>query len=186
MNGSGKEVPTVSGFIGRRRRFGMERGSQLVELGITLPILFLLVVGIWDFGSAFALKQKLTSAAQQGARIVISNSLLASPNCPSVTLPCAITSAQNAVTQYMNNAGLNASCLTSATPATSYPPNPVWTWSCPNSSISLTINRWGADAGADTTVSVTYPVTWSLLNFMGSTVIPNKITTTVTMPNLTN
>ena len=41
--------------------------SQIVELAISLPVLVIFVVGIFDFGGALTLKQKLTNAAREGA-----------------------------------------------------------------------------------------------------------------------
>ncbi len=163
-----------------RRTWRNDRGSQLVEFALVLPILCLLLVGAWDFGSAFAMKQKLTNAAREGGRIVVSNTTLPTTSCaPGTNPPCSISAAATAVGQYLNNAGLSGSCLSSANATGSFP---VWTWSC--SSITLSINR-GVNAGVDTTVTLTYPVTWSLRNFFGVTVIPNQITTHVTMQNLT-
>ena len=44
-----------------------EQGSALVEFAITLPLLVVFVVGIYDFSGAFNQKQKIAQAAQQGA-----------------------------------------------------------------------------------------------------------------------
>src|SRR5271167_923433 len=44
-----------------------ERGSALLEFAITLPLLTVLVVGIYDFSGAFNQKQKIEQAAQEGA-----------------------------------------------------------------------------------------------------------------------
>jgi len=43
------------------------RGSALVEFAITLPLLVVFVVGIYDFSGAFNQKQKIAQAAQEGA-----------------------------------------------------------------------------------------------------------------------
>ena len=43
-------------------------GTQLVELAVTLPLLVVMVVGIFDFGGAYNLKQKLNDTAREGAR----------------------------------------------------------------------------------------------------------------------
>jgi hypothetical protein len=42
-------------------------GSALLELAISLPLLVVFIVGIYDFSGAFNQKQKLESAAQVGA-----------------------------------------------------------------------------------------------------------------------
>ena len=46
-----------------------ERGAQLVEFAVSLPLLVLFVVGIFDFSGAFTLKQKLTNVAREASRI---------------------------------------------------------------------------------------------------------------------
>jgi len=49
-----------------RRQF--ERGSQLVEFALVLPILLVLVFGIIDFGVALFDKAVITNAAREGVR----------------------------------------------------------------------------------------------------------------------
>ncbi len=44
-------------------------GAQIVEFAIILPLLVVLVVGIFDFGTGFNLKQTIVNAAAVGARI---------------------------------------------------------------------------------------------------------------------
>src|ERR1700691_931699 len=48
---------------------GSSQGSQIAEFAISLPLLVLFVVGIFDFSGALTLKQKLTNAAREGARV---------------------------------------------------------------------------------------------------------------------
>lgn len=45
-----------------------EDATQLAEFAITLPLLVVFVVGIFDFSGAFTLKQKLTNIARDAAR----------------------------------------------------------------------------------------------------------------------
>jgi Flp pilus assembly protein TadG len=52
-----------------RRRLGGERGTALIETAITLPLLLLVAVGIFEFGRAFQTWQVLTNAAREGARL---------------------------------------------------------------------------------------------------------------------
>ena len=42
--------------------------AALIELAIALPLLIVLVVGIFDFGGAYNLKQRLNNAVRDGAR----------------------------------------------------------------------------------------------------------------------
>ena len=45
-----------------------ERGSALVELAVTLPLLVLLVVGVADLARVFYVSMALTNAARAGAQ----------------------------------------------------------------------------------------------------------------------
>lgn len=56
-----------------RKRIGAlnrskERGQSLVELALILPVLMLVLVGIFDFGRAFYAYNALSNAAREGAR----------------------------------------------------------------------------------------------------------------------
>src|ERR1700684_995365 len=58
------------GSSGLRRVADLLRGaegSSLLEFAITLPLLVVFVVGIYDFSGAFNQKQKIEQAAQEGA-----------------------------------------------------------------------------------------------------------------------
>jgi len=45
-----------------------DRAAQIVEFAVSLPLLVLFVVGIFDFSGAFTIKQKLTNIARDAAR----------------------------------------------------------------------------------------------------------------------
>jgi Flp pilus assembly protein TadG len=53
-----------------RNRRG-ERGNALIETAITLPILLLMMVGIFEVGRAYETWQVLTNAAREGARMAV-------------------------------------------------------------------------------------------------------------------
>ena len=48
-----------------------ERGSALIEAALTLPLLLLVSVGIFEFGRVFQTWQVLTNAAREGARMAV-------------------------------------------------------------------------------------------------------------------
>ncbi len=48
-----------------------ERGAALIEAAITIPIILLISVGIFEFGRAYQTWQVLTNAAREGARVAI-------------------------------------------------------------------------------------------------------------------
>jgi Flp pilus assembly protein TadG len=65
-----------------------EKGQALIETALTLPIVLLLSVSIFEFGRAFETWQVLTNAAREGARI-------------SVLPDATVGTVQNRVLQYM-------------------------------------------------------------------------------------
>ena len=70
-----------------------ERGAALVEAAITIPILLLIAVGIFEFGRAYQTWQVLTNAAREGARLAVT------PGANS-------TNVRDLVRLYMQNGGL--------------------------------------------------------------------------------
>jgi Flp pilus assembly protein TadG len=48
-----------------------ERGTAIVETALTLPLLLLVSIGIFEFGRAYQTWQVLTNAAREGARIAV-------------------------------------------------------------------------------------------------------------------
>lgn len=46
-----------------------ERGAALVEAAVTIPLLLLVAVGIFEFGRAYQTWQVLTNASREGARM---------------------------------------------------------------------------------------------------------------------
>jgi Flp pilus assembly protein TadG len=66
------ERPAPSAFGRRLRRLlSGERGTALIETAMTLPLLLLVSVGIFEFGRAFQTWQVLTTAAREGARLAV-------------------------------------------------------------------------------------------------------------------
>ena len=48
-----------------------ELGQALVEMALILPILLMLLLGIFEFGRAWNTKQVITDAAREGARLAV-------------------------------------------------------------------------------------------------------------------
>lgn len=48
-----------------------EKGAALLEAAVTIPILLLIAVGIFEFGRAYQTWQVLTNAAREGARVAV-------------------------------------------------------------------------------------------------------------------
>ncbi len=52
-------------------RWRSERGAELIEMAVALPLLLLIVMGIVDFGFLFQRYLVLTNAAMEGARVAV-------------------------------------------------------------------------------------------------------------------
>jgi Flp pilus assembly protein TadG len=149
---------------GRRLRHGLwreQQGTQLLEFALMLPMLLVLAVGTVDFASGFVLKQKLTNAAREGARI---GSEL---NWMDFTqpIPNSVQAIRNAVVSYLNNAGVNASAISSTPTKTGAT---EWTYSGGGAQIiidravAIPVTVGGVTTmSVGTRVTVRYPFTWS-------------------------
>jgi Flp pilus assembly protein TadG len=57
----------------KMKRIRNEKGAALLEAAITVPIILLISVGIFEFGRAYQTWQILTNAAREGARMAVIN-----------------------------------------------------------------------------------------------------------------
>jgi Flp pilus assembly protein TadG len=67
--GQTREVPPQGETSSSRH----ERGAALLETAVTLPIVLMICVGIFEFGRAYQTWQVLTNAAREGARVAATN-----------------------------------------------------------------------------------------------------------------
>jgi Flp pilus assembly protein TadG len=90
-------------MLGRRER-GRDQGQALVEMALMLPVLVLLLVGIFDLGRAVWLSNSLAMAVREGTRYgVVHGALSASPAGPgsaSYTAPDVDTAIASSVQRY--------------------------------------------------------------------------------------
>ena len=114
-----------------------ESGAQIVEFAIVLPLLAVLIVGILDFGQAFAIRQKLTFAARDAARFGSSEPT----NDLTLGTPPSVIAIRDLVDADLLAANVNDCSLGTIQPGSS----PVaWTatGTCPNAgTFTLTIDR---------------------------------------------
>jgi Flp pilus assembly protein TadG len=76
-----------TGFL---RRLAGERGQAMLETAMTLPLVLVVCVGIFEFGRAYQTWQILTNAAREGARLAV---------LPGST----VTNVQDRVRQYLTS-----------------------------------------------------------------------------------
>ena len=74
----------------------MKRGSATVEMAIVTPILLTLVFGIIEYGWVFTVRQAMTNAAREGARVAIlrgTDDLDITTRCEEYLAPYGMTTA---------------------------------------------------------------------------------------------
>jgi Flp pilus assembly protein TadG len=175
-------------------------GAQIAEFALSMPLLVIFVVGIFDFSGALALKQKLTNAAREGARVAAAdpaNDLGGSST--STGVPVSVSDAFQVVDNYLLSEKINDCGLASVTPPP--PTGLAWTYTasgsgCPGSGMTLKIDRGcftSQTIGGNTTdvintcVTIVYPYKWQFSKVSslvgGSFTGPINITTTATALN---
>jgi Flp pilus assembly protein TadG len=160
-------------FAALRRPLRSQQASQIVEFAVTLPLLLMFIVGIYDFGGAFNLKQKLNVAMRAGARIGSADPST-ELTVPATSLPPSLNDVRNVVASYLQNAQINDCGLLGITgPGVVQLAPLTWQYSangnnCPGT-MTLTVER-GRVVNATvngvstfipcTRVSVSYPYQW--------------------------
>ncbi len=141
----------------QRRR---ERGVQVVELAISLPLLCLLIFAIIDGADFVRTHVILNNAAREGARMG------ASTYCPGCTSSYIDNYIQNYVLSYINSEtnglgigpnGKDAWCSASPLSAGNITVNPTVTYSYNDPTL-------GAMIGTATQVTINYPYTFCYLS----------------------
>lgn len=173
-------------------------GSQLLEFAVALPLLVVFVVGIFDFGGAFNLKQVLNNIAREGARFASS---LPTNDLDAIGTPPSVTAIRDLVASHLQTGRLNDCGL--ATQAAVNGPATTWTYTAAGGGCAapllLTIERgysFPTVIGGNTfnvistRVSLKYPYSWHF-NKVVTLLVPaatyqgvTQINTDATVPNM--
>jgi Flp pilus assembly protein TadG len=167
------------------------RASQLAEFAVSLPLLVVFVVGIFDFGGAFTLKQRLANAAREGARAAAA---APASDVGKSSAPVSVSDAFQVVDNYLLGENINDCGLKGSTGLEG--PSLTWTYQAtisgpPVCDLKLIINRGcttpqstaeGTVYVVDTCVTIDYAYNWRFNNVIGllgrSLALPSKLTTT--------
>jgi Flp pilus assembly protein TadG len=168
--------------------------SQLLEFAVVLPLLAVLVIGIFDFGSALNLKQELSTAAREGAAF---GANLPTNDVGPAGQPQSVVGVRNLVDANLLQSRINDCGLGPAAQGSS-----SWIWvatgTCSGGTFTLTINRGyvfkgGANGLVDvvaTQVSISYPYQWTF-NSIIQLLVPGatysatiQLAASSTVPNL--
>lgn len=128
----------------RAYRLGLrnERGAQLVEFAVSLPLLVVFVVGIFDFSGAFTLKQELTNVARDAARDAAAGPASDVPSSLG-SVPVSVSDAYQLIANYFSANNINFCGITTSSFTNS---GVTWTYSgsgngCPGTGLTIVINR---------------------------------------------
>lgn len=136
------------------------RGAEIAEAAAVLPLMFMILLGIFWFGQAFSIYGAITRAAQEGARAG------AAPPCTTcgtaVALGTLAANATTAVATALQASNLNPASMQSPSPPV-LPPCAGFIQSCPATGAAcvqlpvqlLTSAQGGGDCGIS--VSFQYP-----------------------------
>jgi Flp pilus assembly protein TadG len=121
-----------------------DRAAQLVEFAVALPLLVLFVVGIFDFSNAFTLKQKLTNAARDGARVAAADP--ASDLSHPISVPASVIDAYQVVYKNLRANNIDVcGLLPTDWNAPTTTSGLTWTYTgltnCPPGGLTIIINR---------------------------------------------
>ena len=114
-------------------------GAAIVEFAVSLPLLIVLVVGIFDFGGAFNLKQELNNAAREAARFGAAQPT--NDLCTTCAAPASVDAIRYVVDSYLQAARINDCGLSGATIPSTGPP---WIYTAStgcSGTLTLAINR---------------------------------------------
>jgi len=136
----------------RRRLVPNERrGIAAVEAAIVLPLLLILMLGVWEVGRMIQVDQILVNSAREGARLAAGGYVNGTPVTTAMV--------QQAVRDYLTASGLPAAAASGATVTLNCLASPTWT----NPSAALPLDRFS--------VTVVIPagaafdsLRWNLLN----------------------
>jgi len=178
------ERPAIQPIL---RMLGSGDGAAIVELAVSLPLLIVLVVGIFDFGGAFNLKEELSNTVREGARFGAAQPT--NDLCGSCNPPPSINAAAYLVDAYLTAAHINDCGLAAVLAGTPSGTGPPWTYSAASGgcggtltlkiakdlstgsgtpTCSLTMSNYGANGvivnAPCTNVSISYPYQWHFNN----------------------
>lgn len=153
-------------------------GAELVEFAVSLPLLVVFVVGIYDFGAAFTLKQKLGNITLEAARIAASQPMNDLSNAAgSCSAPASICEIRDIVANDLAQNHADSNCPLTGVTASASPP---LDWKFTASGCTLEINRGFLISGValqspfsgnytmeTTQVKLTYPYQWQFGRVIG-------------------
>lgn len=174
-----------------KRVLKSDDGSQLLEFALSAPLLLVLIIGVFDFGGAYNLKQKLNNAVREGARYAANQN--SDANDVNTT---SINAVGTVVSNYLTNAGVTQCAVGSASGGPMDYTISSGTKGCGSFNLEVNRNVLITDSNGTvyraTKVTITYPVTWAIGNIMKvflpsstlNSTLPATVVTDATVQNI--
>jgi hypothetical protein len=184
-------------------RFQSMEAAALIEFAVALPLLVVLIIGIFDFGGAFNLKQELNNAVREGA---IFGASQPTNDLNNGSTPPSVDAVRYLVASYLQTARLNDCGLSSSSLVGVLATTMTWIYttkgSCPGpTDLTLTIERACVAPSCPfattfpnayvpyTNVKIVYPYVWHFNNVIqllvpGANYTLLDITTNATAANI--
>lgn len=111
----------MKSWSGRLAKLAGDEGAEILEFAISLPLLLVVVVGVFDFGSAFIVKQKVGNIALEAARVASNQptaDLSLAGGCAAPNSVCSVRDVvdQDLTASKLNDCGLATANATPGTP----------------------------------------------------------------------
>jgi Flp pilus assembly protein TadG len=164
-------IPETLTMTGRFRRRESRRGIVVVEAAMVLPVLLILMFGMWEVARIVQVNQVMVNACREGARLAAGGYTNGTP----------VTSAmvQQAVRDYLTaSTEIPATAVTNATVTLTCLASPAWT--DPSAALPLDAFRVTLTIPAGTAFN---SLRWSVVNQLTSA---RSLTTTVYWQSLNN
>jgi Flp pilus assembly protein TadG len=124
----------IRGLVKAGRR---DDGAALVEFAVSLPLLMVFVVGIFDFSGAFTLKQKFTNVARDAARAAAADP---ASDLQSIS-PLSVKDAFQVVDSYLRANHINDCGITLSGSPSGLTWTSTATGNCATGGLTIVINR---------------------------------------------
>jgi Flp pilus assembly protein TadG len=152
-------TPSNIAILPRKRSTACRTGVAAVELAVVLPVLVLLLLGLWEVGRVIMVMEIMNNATREGARLAASGSWTASNAHPSMLAPSTNNDyeVQTKVLAYLQAAGINTTGA--QVTVTNVTQNLTATYTA-GTTVGSTIVTPGADPAANanaTSVDLTQP-----------------------------
>ena len=112
-------------------------GTEIIEFAVSLPLMMVFAIGIYDFSNAFIVKQKIAQIASSAARVA-ANQPMSQVDLPG-RCPSTICAIRDVVHQALSNNGID-DCGLNTSPGSRTGGTLIWTFTASGGTCNGTLN----------------------------------------------